>query len=59
VKLLRPAEAARLLGVSRSMVYKLIAEGTVPAVRLSSRVLRVPEDELLEAIGERRVGGPR
>lgn len=40
--LLRPREAAKLLGVSRSKLYALIAAGTVPAVRLSKRVTRIP-----------------
>jgi len=40
--LLRPREAAKLLGVSRSKLYELIAAGAVPAGRLSKRVTRIP-----------------
>jgi excisionase family DNA binding protein len=41
--LVRPAEAAELLGVSRSKLYELIASGAVPSLRLEGgRMLRVP-----------------
>jgi excisionase family DNA binding protein len=41
--LLRPAEAAELIGVSRSKIYELIASGAVPSVRLEGgRLIRVP-----------------
>lgn len=39
------AEAAELLGVSRSLMYELIAAGTVPVLRLSTRV-RVPRQAI-------------
>jgi excisionase family DNA binding protein len=39
---LRPIEVARLLGVSRSEVYRLIRTGRIPSVRLAERVVRVP-----------------
>ena len=47
--LLRVTEAARLLGVSRSTLYQLIAKGEIPVVRLG-RSVRVVRQEL-----ERRV----
>jgi excisionase family DNA binding protein len=41
--LLRPAEAAEILGVSRSKLYELIARGKIPSVRLDEgRLIRVP-----------------
>ena len=41
--LLRPAEAAEILGVSRSKLYELVAEGKLPSVRLDEgRLIRVP-----------------
>ena len=41
--LLRPAEAARLLSVSRSTIYELIASGKVPSARLDDgRLTRIP-----------------
>jgi excisionase family DNA binding protein len=43
--LLRPNEAAELLGLGRSKLYELIAAGTIPALRVG-RSLRVPLDGL-------------
>jgi excisionase family DNA binding protein len=41
--LLRVAEAAELIGVSRSKMYELISSGAVPSVRLEEgRIVRVP-----------------
>lgn len=41
--LLRPAEAAEILGVSRSKLYELVAAGKLPSVRLDEgRLIRVP-----------------
>jgi excisionase family DNA binding protein len=39
--LVRPAEAAEVLGVGRSTIYALIANDQIPAVRVG-RSLRVP-----------------
>jgi excisionase family DNA binding protein len=39
--MLRPAEAADAIGVSRSKAYELIAEGQIPSVKLGGCV-RVP-----------------
>jgi excisionase family DNA binding protein len=43
--LLKPAEAAELLGVGRSTLYELVSRGDVPSVRLG-RSIRVPFDAL-------------
>lgn len=41
--LLRPVEAAELIGVSRSKIYELLAAGLLPGVRLGGgRLVRVP-----------------
>ncbi|TAM55771.1 MAG: DNA-binding protein [Chloroflexota bacterium] len=51
-RLLKPAEVADRLGVSRSKVYTLIGAGRLPTVRLTGSV-RVPEvalDDLVVAI---------
>jgi excisionase family DNA binding protein len=45
--LLKPEEAAQLLGISRSKAYLMIAGGELPAVRLG-RFTRVPLDALKE-----------
>ena len=47
--LLRPIEAAEALGVGRSTIYELVAEGTVPSVRLG-RLLRVPAASLRDLV---------
>jgi excisionase family DNA binding protein len=39
--LLRPDEAAVALGISRSRVYELVAEGAIPAIRLGGSI-RIP-----------------
>ncbi len=43
--LLRPAEAADVLGVSRTKIYELISRGVVPSMRLDG-LIRVPLDRL-------------
>mgnify|MGYP001092158513 CR=1 FL=1 len=40
----RPVEAADVLGVSRATIYKLIAEGAIPARRLATRTLILRSD---------------
>jgi excisionase family DNA binding protein len=50
--LLRPGEAAEVMGVSRSKVYQLIAEGRLPGVRIDDSV-RIPVDALKRWIDER------
>ncbi len=45
--LLRPSEAAEVLGVSRSKCYELIASGAIPSVRLErGKLVRVPLEAL-------------
>ena len=52
--LLRVDEAARLLGVSRSHAYQLIANGSLPVVRLgrSTRVARSALDSLVAELAD-------
>ena len=47
--LLKPEVAAKLLGISRSKVYAMIAGGRLPAVRLTGSV-RIPRAALLELV---------
>jgi excisionase family DNA binding protein len=42
VLLVRPAQAATMLGVGRSTIYHLIETGEVPSVRLGNGIVRVP-----------------
>jgi len=46
--LLRPTEAAEVLGLSRSTVYRLLKDGVLPSVSLGRRGVRVPVDRLYE-----------
>jgi excisionase family DNA binding protein len=43
--LLRPSEAAEVIGVSRARAYELIAKGVIPSMRIGSS-LRVPVEAL-------------
>ncbi len=52
--LLRPSEAATVLGCSRSKVYSLIQAGRIPHVRIVGSV-RVPEQALREWIATNTV----
>lgn len=57
--LLRPAEAAQVLGISRSLAYELIRSGQLPAIRIGGR-LRVAESDLQRFVQElRREAGLR
>lgn len=49
IRLLRPAEVAVMLGISRSLAYELIRSGQIPAIRVGSR-LRVTQDDLAKFI---------
>lgn len=57
--LLRPAEAAELLQVSRSKLYQLAQAGEIPVVRLAGSV-RIPRLQLVEWIAAqaRNAGAP-
>lgn len=50
--LLRPTEAAELIGIGRSKVYELLAAGELPSIRIGGSV-RVPVDELRAWIARR------
>ena len=53
--LLRPAEAAEALGISRSKVYELLASGTLPSVRIGGGSVRVPVEALRKWIDQETV----
>lgn len=50
--LLKPSEAAEVLGIGRSLMYELIARREIPSVRLG-RCLRVSTESLQQWIRER------
>jgi excisionase family DNA binding protein len=52
---LRVSEVAELLRISRSSAYEYIVDGRLPAVRFSSRQIRVPRSALLRLAGEQVV----
>jgi excisionase family DNA binding protein len=54
-ELLTVAEAAKLLKVSRHTIYRWIAEGRLPAVRYSRRIVRLRRGDLERG----RRGAPR
>lgn len=54
--LLRPAEAAELLGISRSKTYEMLAAGELPCVRIRSSI-RVPHQALVRWIEDQAVVG--
>jgi excisionase family DNA binding protein len=56
LELLRPVEVAGLLRVSRPQVYRLLAAGLLPAVRLGPRCLRIPRRALEERLRELAAG---
>lgn len=54
--LLKPAEVAELIGVSRSRAYELIGAGVLPVVKLGASV-RVPTTALREWIARQLDAG--
>jgi excisionase family DNA binding protein len=50
--MMRPAEAAEAIGVSRSKAYELISRGEIPSVRVGGCV-RVPVEALRQWIDKR------
>jgi len=56
--LLRPAEAAETIGVSRAKMYELLANGSIPKVVVGASV-RIPVDGLKEWIQNRMIGGDK
>ena len=49
--LLRPLEAARLLGIGRSKLFEMLARNELPVIRLG-RCVRIPRRELAEWIDQ-------
>ena len=54
-RLLRRAEVLRLTGLSKSMLHKMVGEGTFPApVRIGKRAVAWRESEVLDWIRSRQ-----
>lgn len=51
--LLRPMEAAETLGVSRSRIYEMLADGTVPGVVRIGASIRVSRSALIRWVAEK------
>jgi excisionase family DNA binding protein len=53
--LVRPTEAAEILGLGRSKVYELLASGELPSVRIGKSI-RVPLEALRQWVDARTAG---
>lgn len=54
--LLRPAETAELLGISRALAYKWAKDGTLPTIK-KGKAVRIPRAALLRWIDEQTQNG--
>ena len=54
--LLKPMEAAELIGVGRSTMYSMLAEGIIPSIRISPRLIRIPTRVLNEWVKDQGNG---
>ena len=48
-------EAAAFLSVERKMVYNLIEEDKLPAYRLSERIIRINEEDLVAWVKKHKI----
>lgn len=44
------SEAAAAISVGRSTMYRLVAEGKVPCIRITNRLIRIRETDLARAL---------
>jgi len=51
-KLIRPSQAAAMLGVSRSTMYRWLWEGKIHGVKLKNGPVRIFEDDVLNQIAD-------
>lgn len=54
--MLRPAECAEAIGISRSKAYELISSGAIPSVTVGG-CIRVPVEQLRTWIAAQTTGG--
>jgi excisionase family DNA binding protein len=50
--LLRPIEAAKMLGCSRTRIYELCHSGDLPHVRLGGSSIRIPREAINSLVAE-------
>jgi excisionase family DNA binding protein len=50
--LLRPGEAAKALGCSRTRVYELVHSGDLPHVRLGGTSIRIPSAAIQQLVND-------
>ena len=50
--LLKPSEVSEILGLGRSRTYEMLAQGEIPAIRISQRAIRIPAKKLQQWIDE-------
>lgn len=55
----KPEEAAKMLGIGRSLIYEMIKTGEIPAVRLGARRLLVPVEALENLLRDERINQTR
>ena len=48
--ILTPQECMEALGIGRSMFYKLVASGELPAKRIGSKIWRISKNNLINYI---------
>ncbi len=48
----RVDDAARLLSISRSEAYTLIAKGIIPSIRIGKNMIRIPAEALREMVDQ-------
>jgi excisionase family DNA binding protein len=49
-RLLKGTEVARILGISKGLAYRLMAQGDIPSIHFSAKTVRVKEEALLQFI---------
>jgi excisionase family DNA binding protein len=57
--LLKPAEAARLIGVHHKTIYSWVASGRMPHLRFGERTIRFTREQLAEWAAQQEQGGRR
>ena len=52
-RLLTIIEVAKRLQITPAFVYKMVARGEIPAIKIGTRLIRVPEPALMTWIAQR------